>query len=100
MGEDTFYAASALAANTIVRSLFAAAFPLFTTQTYKGLGDQWASSIPAFLVVGCLPFPFLFWRYGSQIRRKCRYAAEAAEMAKLMRHHHAASIGEEQQEIA
>ncbi|KAF7193788.1 Efflux pump FUB11 [Pseudocercospora fuligena] len=95
----TFYAASALAANTIVRSLFAAAFPLFTTKMYEGLGDQWASSIPAFLVVGCLPFPFLFWRYGSQIRRKCRYAAEAAEMAKLMSRPHAPGVDGEQKEV-
>ncbi|KAG9790334.1 synaptic vesicle transporter, partial [Aureobasidium melanogenum] len=54
------YAASVLATNSVLRSLFATAFPLFTTQMYDNLGDQWASSIPAFLALGCLPFPFLF----------------------------------------
>ncbi|KAL1862656.1 hypothetical protein Daus18300_008454 [Diaporthe australafricana] len=66
----TVYVASALAANTVLRSFLATAFPLFTAQMYAGLGDQWASSIPAFPVVGCLPFPFLFYKYGPQIRSK------------------------------
>ena len=92
---DTVYAASALAANTILRSFLATAFPLFTTQMYTTLGDQWASSIPAFLVIGCLPFPFLFYRYGSQIRSKSKYAAEAAKLQKMMRRHAAADCGEQ-----
>ena len=87
---DTVYAASALAANTMLRSFFATAFPLCTAQMYAGLGAQWASSIPAFLVVGCLPFPFLFHKYGSRIRSKCKYAAEAAEMLELVHPHHVA----------
>jgi hypothetical protein len=32
------YAASVLAANSVLRSLFGAAFPLFTTQMYGTLG--------------------------------------------------------------
>ena len=90
---DTVYVASALAANTVLRSFFATAFPLFTAQMYAGLGDQWASSIPAFLVVGCLPFPFLFYKYGPQIRSKCKYAAEAAEVLEMMRHRDVAVNG-------
>ena len=86
MYPDTVYVASALAANTVLRSFFATAFPLFTAQMYAGLGVQWASSIPAFLVVGCLPFPFLFYKFGQQIRSKCKYAAEAAEVLEIMRH--------------
>ena len=78
------YAASVLAAGSIVRSVLGAAFPLFTTEMYQKLGNQWASSIPAFLVVGCLPFPFLFDKYGPQIRRRCKFAAEAAKAAELM----------------
>lgn len=87
---DTIYVASALAANTILRSLFAAAFPLFTAQMYAGLGDQWASSIPAFLAVGCLPFPFMFYRYGSKIRSRCKYALEAANAMEMILRRHAA----------
>jgi len=54
---------------------------------YRNLGDHWASSVPAFLALGCVPFPILFYHYGSRIRAKCRYAAEAAQ--------HSAEMGEE-----
>ncbi|KAL9589391.1 MAG: hypothetical protein Q9203_001802 [Teloschistes exilis] len=81
----TVYAASVLAANTLLRSIFGAVFPLFTTYMYDGLGIHWASSVPAFLALACVPFPFLFFKYGEGIRMKCRYAREAAEvMEKLM----------------
>ncbi|KAI4592573.1 MFS siderochrome iron transporter 1 [Pestalotiopsis sp. 9143b] len=74
------YAASVLAANSVLRSLFGAAFPLFTTNMYQALGIHWASSIPAFLSLACLPFPFLFYKFGDKIRAKCKFAAEAAEV--------------------
>ncbi|KAK7420295.1 hypothetical protein QQZ08_010495 [Neonectria magnoliae] len=64
------YAASALAANAFVRS----AFPLFGTQMYGKLGIQWASSLLAFLTVAMMPFPYLFFRYGKQIRARSRFA--------------------------
>lgn len=86
---DVIYAASVLAANSVLRSLFATAFPLFTTQMYDNLGDQWASSIPAFLALGCLPFPFLFHKYGRRIRTKCKYTSEAAKMLEIVHRHHA-----------
>ncbi|KAM0546936.1 hypothetical protein ACHAPJ_010596 [Fusarium lateritium] len=73
----TIFAASVLAANSILRSLFGAAFPLFTVQMYENLGLHWASSVPAFLALACLPFPFLFYKYGSQIRAHCKFAAES-----------------------
>jgi hypothetical protein len=73
-----------MAANSVVRSLFGTVFPLFTTQMYEKLGNQWASSVPAFLVLVCVPFPFLFHRYGSQIRSKCKYSLEAANMLETM----------------
>ncbi|PNP60649.1 hypothetical protein FNYG_14625 [Fusarium nygamai] len=82
------FAASVLAANSILRSLFGAAFPLFTTYMYKNLGAHWASSIPAFLAVACVPFPFLFYKYGETIRMKCEYAAEAANVLQKMRTKH------------
>lgn len=81
----TIFAASVLAASAVLRSLFAAAFPLFTSYMYRDLGVHWASSIPAFLAVACAPFPFLFYKYGPAIRRRCKYAAESdAFMRKLM----------------
>lgn len=79
------YAASAMAANSVMRSLFGAAFPLFATRMYDSLGIHWASAVPAFLAVACAPFPWLFYRYGAKVRARCRYAAEAAEVLAKMR---------------
>lgn len=47
---------------------------------YQNLGIHWASSIPAFLALMCVPFPFLFYKYGKPIRMKCKFAAQAAEV--------------------
>lgn len=81
----TIFAASVLAANSVIRSIFGAVFPLFTTYMYEGLGIHWASSIPAFLAVACLPFPYLFYKFGPAIRTRCKYAAQSdAFMKKLM----------------
>lgn len=81
----TIFAASVLAANSVLRSLFGAAFPLFTTYMYADLGIHWASTIPAFLALACVPFPFIFWKYGHLVRARCKYAAEAAAaLAKMM----------------
>ncbi|KAJ5666789.1 hypothetical protein N7462_011198 [Penicillium macrosclerotiorum] len=73
----TIFAASVLAANSALRSLFGMAFPLFTTYMYENLGIHWASSIPAFLSLICVPFPFIFYKYGARIRQRCTFAAEA-----------------------
>jgi MFS family permease len=81
----TIYAASVLAANSVLRSLFGAAFPLFTNQMYSRLGIHWASSIPAFLALACLPAPFIFYKYGEAIRMKCKYSAQAHEAMMQMR---------------
>ncbi|KAH7024834.1 major facilitator superfamily domain-containing protein [Microdochium trichocladiopsis] len=69
-------AASALAANSFVRNIFAAAFPLFGTQMYEAIGFQWASSLLAFLTVVMMPFPYIFFRHGSAIRKRSRFAAD------------------------
>ncbi|KAI9713890.1 MAG: hypothetical protein M1820_000620 [Bogoriella megaspora] len=80
----TIFAASVLAANAVIRSLFGAIFPLFTTYMYDNLGIHWASMVPAFLALACVPFPFLFYKYGPPIRKRCKFAAEAdAFMAKI-----------------
>ncbi|KAG7419219.1 Efflux pump FUBT [Fusarium oxysporum f. sp. rapae] len=84
----TIFAASVLAASSILRSLFGAAFPLFTVQMYGNLGLHWASSVPAFLALACVPFPFLFYKYGPQIRAHCKFAAESdAFMCSLKQSH-------------
>ena len=93
----TIYAASVLAANSVLRSLFGAAFPLFTTQMYDALGIHWASSIPAFLALACLPFPFLFYKYGTPIRMKCKYAKQAHDAMVQMTKAEEEATDEEQE---
>ncbi|KAH6676857.1 major facilitator superfamily domain-containing protein [Plectosphaerella plurivora] len=81
----TLFAASALAANSVLRSLFGAVFPLFTRYMYDDLGVNWATSIPAFLTLACLPFPLLFYKYGAAIRKRCKFAAESEAFMEKMR---------------
>lgn len=52
---------------------------------YNRLGIHWASSTPAFLAIACLPFPFLFYKYGAAIRKKCKYAAQADAFMQRIR---------------
>ncbi|KAG5300800.1 polyamine transporter 1 [Histoplasma ohiense] len=69
------YSASAMGANLILRSIFAAAFPIFGIQLYEKLGDQWATSLLGFVTVAMMPFPYLFYRYGARLRAKSRWTA-------------------------
>jgi hypothetical protein len=94
----TIYAASVLAANSALRSLFGMAFPLFTTYMYQNLGIHWASSIPAFLSVLCVPLPFIFYKYGVQIRQRCPYAAEADAFMRRLAEKNQAEIRREEVE--
>lgn len=81
----TIFAASVLAANSVLRSLFGFAFPLFTKYMYANLGIHWASSVPAFLALACLPAPFFLYKYGATIRAKCVYAKESEAVMNSMR---------------
>jgi DHA1 family multidrug resistance protein-like MFS transporter len=73
---DTYlmYAASALAANTIIRSAVGAAFPLFTTQMFRGLGIGWACTLIGIIAAVLAPIPFLFYAYGARIRGSSKFA--------------------------
>ncbi|ODV66687.1 MFS general substrate transporter [Hyphopichia burtonii NRRL Y-1933] len=68
------YAASGLAAKTFVRSIWGACVPLFTIQMYHRLGDQWATSLMAFISLACCIIPYLFFFFGARIRRHSKYA--------------------------
>jgi hypothetical protein len=48
---------------------------------YNRLGVHWASAVPGFLALACLPFPFLFHQYGHAVRKRCEYSADAMRMA-------------------
>lgn len=67
-------AASALAAKTFLRSFWGAAVVLFTEQMYARLGDQWASSLLAFIALACCAIPYCFYFYGAKIRAYSHYA--------------------------
>ncbi|KAI1081158.1 MFS general substrate transporter [Whalleya microplaca] len=69
---DTFtiYAASALAANTVIRSLGGAFLPLAGLSLFASLGVGWGNSLLGFIAVGFLPVSFLFLRYGETLRRR------------------------------
>ncbi|GKZ56850.1 hypothetical protein AnigIFM63309_010858 [Aspergillus niger] len=64
------YAASALAAKVFLRSGGGAAFPLFITQMYDRLGLQWASWLLAFIGVGMVFIPYVFYLFGARLRGK------------------------------
>ena len=89
----TIYAASVLAANSVLRSLFGAVFPLFTTYMYRNLGIHWASSIPAFLALACVPFPFLFYKFGARIRMSCKFSRESEELMQRLQAAHEPTKG-------
>lgn len=69
---DTFtiYAASALAANTVARSVFGAVLPIFGLRMYDSLGLGWGNSLLAFIAVALIPVPFLLIRYGELLRTR------------------------------
>ncbi|KAJ7347886.1 MFS polyamine transporter [Mycena albidolilacea] len=68
------YSASAFAANTFIRSLVAAAFPLFTVQFFTNLGVNWAATVLGAVGLVLLPSPFLFYKYGARIRANSKFA--------------------------
>ncbi|KZP04486.1 MFS general substrate transporter [Athelia psychrophila] len=77
-----FVSASALAANTVCRSLAGAAFPLFATQMYTALGPHWASSLVGFIALLLMPIPFVLFKYGPTLRIKSKYAPSAPALPK------------------
>ncbi|KAF2707952.1 MFS general substrate transporter [Pleomassaria siparia CBS 279.74] len=68
------FAASAIAANTFMRSLFGGIFPLFATYMFDGMGIQWASTLLGCVALILAPSPFLFYKFGRRIRAKSNFA--------------------------
>ncbi|KAF9630272.1 Major facilitator superfamily [Lasiodiplodia theobromae] len=58
---------------------------VFSIAPFMGPGIHWASSLAAFLALACLPFPWLFYKYGYAVRVRCKYAAQAEKFAREMR---------------
>lgn len=70
----TFSAASAIAANTIVRSFVASIFPLFATYMFDGMGVQWACTLLGCIAAAFVPVPLIFYLYGAKIREHSKFA--------------------------
>lgn len=66
----TIYAASALAANTIIRSIMGAVLPLAGEQMYDKLGLGWGNSLLAFVAMALLPLPWVLFKWGEQLRKR------------------------------
>ena len=73
------YAASAIAANTIARSACGAAAPLFTSQMFAAMGVGGGGSLIAGLATLLAIIPFLFYKYGKQIRMRSKFAPTKKE---------------------
>lgn len=71
---DTYgmYAASALSANTIVRSLVAAGLPLAARPMFENMGVPHAASLLGGISCIALPMPFVFMKYGAKLREKSK----------------------------
>lgn len=70
------FAASALAACAILRSLAGFGFPLFAPYIYQNLGYGWGTSVLAFFSMGVgWVAPVVFWHFGPKLRAVSRYAA-------------------------
>ncbi|GFZ42851.1 hypothetical protein JCM24511_00569 [Saitozyma sp. JCM 24511] len=69
------FANSAIAANTLVRSLVGGSFPLFVPAMVRNLGYQstWSMALLAFLAVGLAGIPFVFARIGERLRGMSKF---------------------------
>jgi len=70
-----YAAASALAANTIIRSIAAGGLPLFATQMYNALDPRWSFTLLGGVSLLMMPIPFVLHRYGPVLRAKSKFAA-------------------------
>ena len=73
---DTYgplYGASATGASSLSRYTLSAAFPLFALQMYGRLGVGWATTLLGFFTVAMAPIPWVFHRWGPNLRARSRY---------------------------
>ncbi|MCJ1390433.1 hypothetical protein MMC18_003292 [Xylographa bjoerkii] len=68
------FAASAIAANTFLRSLAGAVFPLFSIYMFSALGVNWAGTLLGCVALLLVPIPIVFLKYGARIRQKSKFA--------------------------
>ena len=66
----TVYAASALAANTVIRSVMGAVLPLAGQKMYLTLGLGWGNSLLAFVAIVLLPVTWVLVKWGEPLRKR------------------------------
>ncbi|GKZ76270.1 hypothetical protein AnigIFM56816_005249 [Aspergillus niger] len=78
---DTYgpYAASAISATTILRSLLAAGLPLAAKPMFHNLGVGPAASLMGGIACLALPIPFVFMKYGRTLREKSIIAPTSSD---------------------
>jgi len=64
------YAASALAAFSVLRCTIAAFLPLAGPAMYETLSVGWGTSLLGFIAVALIPVPLLIYRYGKWMRNR------------------------------
>lgn len=64
------YAASAMAGNSVVRSILGGVLPLVGSYLYAGIGPNWSGTLLGLLEVIIIPIPIVFYKYGYKIREK------------------------------
>jgi multidrug resistance protein len=82
---DTYarFAASAVAAVTILRSLAGFGFPLFAPAMYNALGYGWGNTVLALAAIGIgTPVPILLWLFGEKLRKKSSLASKGPPPGK------------------
>ncbi|KAF2088224.1 MFS general substrate transporter [Saccharata proteae CBS 121410] len=69
---DSFekYAASAIAAGAVFRSVIGGVVPLFVPGLFDSVGYGWGVSVFAFVSVALAPAPLVFYQFGGRIREK------------------------------
>lgn len=72
----TIYAASAMAANTVFRSLAGALLPLAGRKMYETLGLGWGNSLLGFIALALCPLPIIFYVFGERIRTSKMFRVE------------------------
>ncbi|KAB2578831.1 Major facilitator superfamily [Lasiodiplodia theobromae] len=76
------FAASAMAAAGTSRSIFGAVLPFAARPMYERLGIDWACSLLGFVMLGLCAIPFVFWRFGDEIRANSAFCNELKQRRK------------------
>lgn len=72
----TIFAASAIASNTVVRSLVGAVLPLASQKLYDNLGYGWGNSLLGFIAVAFIPAPIVLLKKGAAIRSHPKFQVQ------------------------